>query len=129
MITYYNLGTISSFFESNKPLTRQQCEDFTLSRAGGRVNPLQIQGAFSYTLTAGPNGSKVFQFQTQDSSFNIDIISLANKIYPQFIASCEYYGTISNSRPLHAYEMDKLPRTLYIMACDVSSLADSIIPA
>lgn len=123
MTTKYNLDNmISSFFESNKPVTGQQCEDFALSRAGDRVNPVQIQGTFSYTLTAGPNGSKLFQFRTQNSSFDRDIMNLAKKVHPQFVASCKYHGTIGNSRPLHVYETDKLPGTPYIVARDVSSV-------
>ncbi|UNI24493.1 hypothetical protein JDV02_010233 [Purpureocillium takamizusanense] len=130
MTTYYNLdNAISSFFESNKSVTRQQCEDFTLSHAGGRVNPVPIQGAFSYTLTAGPDDSKLFQFRTEDSSFDTDILNLAKKVHPQFVASCKYHGTIGNLQPLHIYEMEKLPGTPYFMARDISLVqpADSIL--
>lgn len=120
MTTYYSLNNaISSFFESNKTVTRQQCNDFALSCAGGRINPVQIQGAFSYTLITGPNDSKVFQFRTQDSSFDIDIVNLAKAVHPQFVASCKYHGTIGK---LHIYEMDKLPGTPYIMARDISPI-------
>ncbi|KJZ69736.1 hypothetical protein HIM_10876 [Hirsutella minnesotensis 3608] len=121
VVTFYSLdNAISSFFESNTTATRQQCDDFALSRAGGQVNPVQIQGTFSYTLTAGINKLKVFQFRVEDSSFDIDIVSLAKAVHPQVVAGCKYHGTIGSSRPLHVYEMDKLPGTTYIMVRNIS---------
>lgn len=101
-------------------MTRQQCDDFALSRVGRQANPVQIQGAFSYTLTAGTDGSKLFQFRTSDSDFDIAILDLAKTIHPQFLASCKYHGTIGQSRSLHVYKMDRLPRTTYIMARNIS---------
>jgi hypothetical protein len=121
MATYYSLdNAISSFFEVNTTATRQQCDDFVLSRAGGPVNPVQIQGMFSYTLTAGIDESKLFQFRVQDSILDMDIMTLAKATHSQFVASCKYHGIIGQSRPLHIYEMDNLPGTTYIMARDIS---------
>ncbi len=50
----------------------------------------------------------------------MDIMTLAKAILPQFVASYKYHGTIGQPRPLHIYEMDKLPGTTYIMARDLS---------
>ncbi|KAJ4315798.1 hypothetical protein N0V84_008202 [Fusarium piperis] len=123
MATHYSLeNAIGSFFESNTTVTRQQCDEFALSCAGGPVNPVQIQGAFSYTLTAGTNGSKIFQFRVQESSFNTDIMSLAKTAHPQFVTSYKYHGTIGQSRPLHIYEMDNIPGITYIMGRDISTV-------
>ncbi|KAI1346789.1 hypothetical protein F5Y01DRAFT_308014 [Xylaria sp. FL0043] len=111
MTTLYSLDSaIESFFSENTTVTRSECDDFALSIVGGRVNPVQIQGAFSYTFTAGINESKLFQFRTHDSKLDMSIINLARF----------YHGTIGQSRPLHIYEMDKLPGTTYIMARHVS---------
>ncbi|KAK3308676.1 uncharacterized protein B0T15DRAFT_524988 [Chaetomium strumarium] len=121
MATYYSLDkAISSFFKLNTTVTRQQCDEFALSRAGEPVNPVQLQGTFSYTLTAGSDASKLFQFRVQDSCLDMDSITLAKKIHPQFVPSCKYLGIIGQSRPLHIYEMDNLPGTTYIMARDTS---------
>jgi hypothetical protein len=50
----YSLGdTISDFFASRAPVTQQQCDDLAVSLVGGPVNPVPIQGSFSYTVTAG----------------------------------------------------------------------------
>ncbi|KAI1428892.1 hypothetical protein F5Y12DRAFT_730453 [Xylaria sp. FL1777] len=123
MTTPYSLSdAISSFFAENTTVTRQQCDDFALSRVGGRVNPVQIQGAFSYTFTAGTDESKLFQFRTHDSELDTSILNLAKIVHPQFVAGYKYHGTIGESRPLHIYEMDKLPGTTYIMARDISAV-------
>lgn len=115
MLSVYSLDdSISSFFTENTTVTRQQCDDFALSRVGGRVNPLPIQGSFSYTITTGTNDSRLFQFRTHDSDIDFSILNLAKTIHPQFVAGCKYHGTIGQSRPLHVYEMDKLPGTVYV---------------
>lgn len=119
MTTYvvYSLDcAINDFFSSSTTTTRQQCDDFAISRAGGVSTPLQMQGVCSYTVTAGPNKSKLFQFRDEDSTIDIGKISLAKAVHPEFVASCKYLGTIGDSRPLHIYEMDKLPGIAHIMA-------------
>ena len=121
MATYYSLdNAISSFFELNTTATRQQCDDFVLSLAARPINPVQIQGSFSYTVTVGTDGSKLFQFRVYDSSLDMDIMTLAKAIHLQFVASYKYHGTIGQPRPLHVYEIDNLPGTTYIMARDLS---------
>ncbi|GJC90278.1 hypothetical protein ColLi_13116 [Colletotrichum liriopes] len=121
MATYYSLdNAISAFFETNTSATREQCDEFTLSRAGGQVDPVQIQGTFSYTVTAGTNKSKIFQFRIQDFSIDMEIMKLAKTVHPQLVAGCKYHGTIGGSRPIHIYEMDNLPGTAYIMARNIS---------
>ncbi|KAI0526429.1 hypothetical protein F5B22DRAFT_585713 [Xylaria bambusicola] len=117
MLIIYSIDSaITSFFESNKTVTRQQCDDFALSRVGGQVVPVPIQGSYSYTIMAGRNESRIFQFRTHNSVIDISIIDLAKTIHPQLIADCKYHGTIGQSQPLHIYEMNKLPGTNYITA-------------
>ncbi|KAF4445775.1 Mus38-like protein [Fusarium austroafricanum] len=121
MTAVYSLdAAISSFFEINTSATRQQCDDFALHHAGGPLDPVPIQGTFSYTVTAGENKSKIFQFRTQDSSIDTSMIDLAKTAHPQFVASCRYHGTIGLRQPLHIYEMDNLPGAAYIMARNIS---------
>ncbi|GAW20099.1 hypothetical protein ANO14919_095950 [Xylariales sp. No.14919] len=121
MVTYYSLdNAISSFFKENTTVTRQQCEELALSRVGGQANPVETQGAFSYTFATGINQSKIFQFRTHDSELDMSVINLAQTVHSRFIAGCKYHGTIGQSRPLHIYEMDKLPGATYIMARHVS---------
>lgn len=109
-------GAIDDFFSSNTTVARQQCDDFAISRAGGVSTPLQMQGVCSYTVTAGPNKSRLFQFRDEDSTIDIGNIRLAKAVHPEFVASCKYLGTMGDSRPLHIYEMENLTGTAHIMA-------------
>ncbi|KAK7424770.1 hypothetical protein QQX98_000353 [Neonectria punicea] len=93
MTEIYSLdGAISSFFDSNTSATRQQCDDFALHHAGGPLDPVPIQGSFSYTVTAWRDKSKIVQFRTQDSSLDIGMINLAKTVHPQFVAGCRYFA-------------------------------------
>lgn len=121
MAVVYNIANaISSFFTSHTTATRQQCDAFASSLAGSPASPVPIQGTFSYTVTAGTENGKLFQFRVQESSLDMEIMSLARATHPQFVAGCKYHGTISQPRPLHVYEMDNLPGTPYIIARDPS---------
>ncbi|KAJ5352142.1 Mus38-like protein [Penicillium brevicompactum] len=83
---------------------------------------MQIQGAFSYTVTAGFDSSKLFQFRTHDSSIDLSIAALAEATHAEFVALVGYHGTIGTDRPLHIYEMDKFDGIPYIMARDISHI-------
>lgn len=115
-VVYTLDSSINDFFTSSTTVTRQQCDDFAVARAGGVVTPLQMQGVCSYTVTAGPNNSKLFQFRAEDYTIDMDHITLAKATHPEFVADCTYLGTIGDSRPLHIYEMENLPGTAHIMA-------------
>lgn len=106
---------IQSFFETHTSTTRQQCDDVALSHARGLIHPVQVQGMFSYTIVVGTIEPRLFQFRCQDSTLNLDTMSLAKDIHSRFVASYKYHGTIGQSQPLHVYEMDNLPGTTYIM--------------
>ncbi|OOQ84384.1 hypothetical protein PEBR_30716 [Penicillium brasilianum] len=115
-VLYSPDGAIDEFFNSNTTVTRQQCDEFAISHAGGVSTALQMQGVCSYTVAAGPKKSKVFQFRDENSTIDMGKISLAKAIHPEFVASCKYLGTMGNSRPIYIYEMEHLPGTAHIMA-------------
>ncbi|PMD56099.1 uncharacterized protein K444DRAFT_72181 [Hyaloscypha bicolor E] len=62
---------------------------------------------------------KIFQFRVHDSSFDMQAMSLAKAVHPQFVPRCKYYGTLGQSRPLHIYKMENLPATAYIIARNI----------
>ncbi|OQE13649.1 hypothetical protein PENFLA_c045G06015 [Penicillium flavigenum] len=102
MTTYvpYSLDSaIDEFFHSGTTVTRQKCDEFAISRAGGVSTALQMQG-----------------FRDKDSTIDMDNIVLAKAIHPDFVASYKYLGTLGDSRPFYIYEMDHLPGTAHIMA-------------
>lgn len=112
-VLYSPDGAIDEFFNSNTTVTRQQCDEFAIARAGGVSTALQMQGVCSYTVTAG---AKLFQFRDENSTIDMGNITLVKAIHPEFVASCKYLGTIGDSRPVYIYEMEHLPGTAHIMA-------------
>lgn len=115
-VVYSFGGTIIDSFNSSTTITRQQCDDFAISHAARVSTPLQMQRVCSYTVTAGPNKSKLFQFREEDSIISMANFSLAKAVHPEFVASCEYLGTVGDSQPLHIYEMENLSGTAHVMA-------------
>jgi hypothetical protein len=115
-VLYNRDGAIDEFFNSITTVTRQQCDEFAISRAGGVSSALQMQGVCSYTVTAGPNKTKLFQFRDENSTIDMGKIVIAKAVHPEFVTSCKYLGTMGDSRPVYIYEMEYLPGTAHIMA-------------
>jgi len=124
MPTTYRLDdSVDSFFESKTDATRQECDNMAISHmGGGEAVPVPIQGMFSYTITAGEANLKLFQFRCEDSTLDMEIIGLAAIAHPGFAPPVKYHGTVSQSRPVHVYEMDNLDGKPYIHARDTSSI-------
>lgn len=99
-VHYKPNSAIDEFFNSNTTVARQQYDDFAISRAGGVSTALQLQGVCSYTVTAGPNKTKLFQFRDENSPIDISNVTLAKAIHPEFVASCKYLGTMGEARPV-----------------------------
>ncbi|KAJ5611818.1 hypothetical protein N7528_008923 [Penicillium herquei] len=119
MTTYvvYSLdGTIDEFFHATTTATRKQCDDFVISRVGGVPTPVEMQGVCSYTVTAGPDQSKIVQFRDENSAIDTDNLILVKTVHPEFVAGCQYLGIIGDVRPVHIYVMDKLPGIAHVMA-------------
>jgi hypothetical protein len=116
-------NAINRFFESESIVTRQECDEFAVSLVGEPVIPVPIQGAFSYTVTAGAEQIKIVQFRAQSSVLDKEALDLARKICGQFVAQCTYYGTIGQSSPLAVYVIHKLPRVTYIQARCINGLS------
>ncbi len=71
-VLYSLEDTINDFFAAHAPVTRQQCDELAVSLVGGPINPVPIQGSFSYTVTAGAQQSKIIQFR--DANSNLDTL-------------------------------------------------------
>lgn len=67
------------FFESHRPVTRQQCDSGALSLVGEPIYPVPIQGPCSYTVTAGAEQSTMVQFRGPSSDFDPEVLNLARK--------------------------------------------------
>ena len=125
MYPVYSLdNAINSFFKSQPSVTRRQCDELAVSLVGEPVNPTAIQGAFSYTVIAGVEQSKIVQFRSQDSVLDMETLKLARAIHGQVVAACTYHGNIGqSSSPLSVYVIEKLPGTTYIQARCINGLS------
>jgi hypothetical protein len=115
--------TINSFFESQSTATRRQCDKLAISLVGEPINPAPIQGAFSYTVIAGPKQSKIVQFRAQSSVLDMEILNLARAIHGQLVAACTFHGNFGQLSPLSVYVVEKLPGTTYIEARCINGLS------
>lgn len=116
--TIYSLeGGISSFFASHQPITQQECNGIAESLVGSPVNPVSIQGQFSYTVVAGPHQNKIVQFRDASSTLNTELWDLARKIHGSLVPVWTFHGQIGKLSPLFIYVMNKLVGTPYILAC------------
>lgn len=108
-------AAIESFFShSRTSATRAQCDQFA-SKFGGPVEPVQVQGINSYTVTAG--GHKIVQFREATSQLDMKSLGLARQIHGDVVAQCVDHGWIGTSQEsgLAIYEMDRLPGQNYIL--------------
>ncbi|PQK15975.1 hypothetical protein BB8028_0006g02970 [Beauveria bassiana] len=112
--------SIKYFFESSTSVSRQQCDAFVMSRFKTPAQPVQVQGVWSYTVTAGANNPRIIQFREEHSSLDPSKMALVEQAASGFVADILYLGTIGEQRPLHIYEMNKLPGEVYIIAADHS---------
>ena len=108
--------SISSFFETRTSVSRQKCDDFVTSRFKTPARPVQTQGVWSYTVTAGDSNSTIIQFRAFDSPLELSKMDLVKRAACGFVADVTYHGTIGADRPLHIYEMKKLPGEVFITA-------------
>lgn len=121
MAQTYNIDdSIAFFFESSTSVSRHQCDDFVMSRFKTLAQPVQVQGVWSYTVTAGNDNSKIIQFREEGSPLESAKMDLVKQAASGFVADILYHGTIGEQRPLHIYEMNKLPGEVYMIATDHS---------
>lgn len=121
MAQAYEIGdSIRFFFESSTSVSRQQCDDFVMSRFQTRAEPVPVQGVWSYTVTAGDDNSRIIQFREEGSPLDTDKMDSVKEAASGFVADVVYHGTIGERRPLHIYEMNKLPGEIYMIATDHS---------
>jgi hypothetical protein len=115
MATLYSLNdTINDFFRTETDTTQEDCDKLAQSLVGGHIQPVPIQGSFSYTVCGGPESSKIVQFRAQKSDLELEILNLSQRIHVQFVANYDYHGTIGSSLPLSVYVMNRIHGITYI---------------
>ncbi|KAL4948880.1 hypothetical protein BDW69DRAFT_175635 [Aspergillus filifer] len=112
-MSYYSLeDTIDQFF-SGCTVTREECDRAAVEITGEVVEPVRLQGAFSYTVAAG---ERLVQFRSSESLLDIERLSLARKIYGNVVPACVKRDVMAVSPSLTIYVMDKIPGITYIEA-------------
>ncbi|KAJ5882722.1 uncharacterized protein N7473_011156 [Penicillium subrubescens] len=110
-MSYYSLeDTINRFF-SGRTVTREQCDQIAVEITGEAVEPVRLQGAFSYTVAAR---GLLVQFRVPESLLDTEKLGLARKIFGNVVPSCVNKGVIGSSPSLTIYVMKKVPGITYI---------------
>ncbi|KAL1855034.1 hypothetical protein Plec18170_004448 [Paecilomyces lecythidis] len=110
-MSYYSLqDTINEFF-SGRTVTQKECDQIAAEVTGEAVKPVQLQGAFSYTVAAR---GLIVQFRVPESLLDTEKMDLARKIYGNIVPSCGNKGVIGPPPSLTIYVMEKVPGITYI---------------
>lgn len=114
----YNIDdSIQEFFSSSTSVSREECDAYVRDHYAGSAHPVPLQGCFSYTLAVG---DKIVQFRRENSKLDESNMQLVRQAADGFLPDTQYHGTIGEDRPLHIYEMIRLPGEMYIFARDAS---------
>lgn len=135
-VVYSLEDSIESFFRNYTQATRQECDSFARCLVGPPIEPVPIQGQFSYTVTAGDSENrKIVQFRAGISKLDMDTIRLAKEVHPRIAPTCTEHGTIGTSLSLSVYKMEVMGGITFIEAQDpdrrntIKSLAEYVEPS
>lgn len=109
---YYSLqDTINDFF-SECTTTQEECNLVATEIIGESVQPVQLQGAFSYTVATQEH---IVQFRVAESPLDTERLKLARKIYGDVVPICDKRGVVGTPpSPLTIYVISKIPGITYI---------------
>lgn len=110
-MSYYFLDDTITHFFSGRTVTREECDQIAAEITGEAVQPVRLQGAFSYTVAAG---KFVVQFRDPESLLDTKTLDLAREIYGDVVPACVDRGVIGPHSPLTVYVMNKIPGITYI---------------
>ncbi|KAI0810104.1 hypothetical protein GGR55DRAFT_689273 [Xylaria sp. FL0064] len=110
MYTEYSLDSeIEAFFKKTSVI-HATCDARARELVGGSVVPVDVQGACSYTVYAGPGLEHVVQFRLESLALSIEIASLATEVYGSLAPRVSFEGKIGEKgkEPLHVYLMNRV---------------------
>ena len=92
---------------------RWSCDDRAYKLVGGTVTPVAVQGAWSYSVYAGPNHEYVVQFRLKSLGLKTKITNIASNVYGSLVPPVSYHGQIggediSGKEPLYVYVMSRM---------------------
>ncbi|KAK8121776.1 hypothetical protein PG984_010446 [Apiospora sp. TS-2023a] len=131
-VIYTLEGAIQDFFNTfgGSSVTKSDCDAKAVALVGEPLNPVPIQGHFSYTVVAGPSQAHIVQFRAAQSKLDMAIVDLAVTIHPDFVPRCTYHGQIGgDASPLHIYVMEKREGLCSFQSRDSSVKVESAFAA
>ncbi|KAH6630051.1 hypothetical protein B0J18DRAFT_88342 [Chaetomium sp. MPI-SDFR-AT-0129] len=111
---------IEQFFSTSTSTTKAECDIKAACLVGGPVEPVPVQGLWSYTVTAGPNQAHIVQFRDGRSALNMAHVDIARQVHPWCVPKCSYHGQTGGQPPLSIYVMEKRGGVCYIQTRDMS---------
>ncbi|KAI0528476.1 hypothetical protein GGR58DRAFT_519028 [Xylaria digitata] len=108
-VEYSVCSDIEAFFKKT-PASRLICDARARELAGGRVIPVDIQGACSYTVYAGFELEYIVQFRLESLALRTDVASLATIVYGSLVPKTSFEGKIGEGgqEPLYVYLMTRV---------------------
>lgn len=86
------------------------CDTKAVELAGGNAVPVDVQGACSYSVYAGPDLEYVVQFRLKSLALATKVTSLATEIYGSFVPKVTFEGKVGDDEkePLYVYLMSRM---------------------
>ncbi|KAG5743677.1 hypothetical protein H9Q70_013612 [Fusarium xylarioides] len=116
----YSIESCIQHFFNQTTATRAECDAMAASLVGEPVNPVPVQGMWSYTVIAGPDQADIVQFRAEPSKLNMANVDIAMLVHQTCVPRCTYHGMIGGRSPLYIYVMEKRNGACYIQARDMS---------
>lgn len=106
---YSVASEIEAFFKKTSA-TRDVCDIRAIELAGGNAVPVDVQGACSYSVYAGPEQEYVVQFRLESLALRTQVTSLATEIYGSLVPKVTFEGKVGDGQqePLHVYLMSRM---------------------
>lgn len=106
---YSVASEIEAFFKKTSA-TRAACDTRAIELAGGNAVPVDVQGACSYSVYAGPELEYVVQFRLESLALRTKVTSLATEIYGSLVPKVTFEGKVGNEEkePLYVYLMSRM---------------------
>ncbi|KAK4077135.1 uncharacterized protein Triagg1_4102 [Trichoderma aggressivum f. europaeum] len=109
---YSNDAEIAGFFTTKTSAARSACDARARELVGGSVVPVEVQGACSYSVYAGPDLEYVVQFRLKSLKLKTETTALACKIYGALAPEVSFEGEIGDEiegkEPLYVYLMRRI---------------------
>lgn len=112
---YSVASEIEAFFKKTSA-TRAACDAKAAELAGGNVVPIDVRGACSYSVYAGPQLEYVVQFRLESLVLRTQVTSLATEIYGSLVPKVSFEGTMGDGEKesLYVYLMSRMRGITYL---------------